>query len=118
MTVVWTDIRDLPNGEFAAVTQSVAEGFISEAQDEISEASFGDRYDQAVKYLAAHLLAVMTGGSASPAGPVVSEAAGRVSRSYAAMVGTPSSLDSLQATSYGRRYMDIRRQMVGGPRVL
>lgn len=118
MTVAWTDIRDMPSGEFAAMTQSVLEGFIDEASAEVSEATYGDRYDQAVKYLAAHLAAVMTAGSTSPSGPVTSETAGRVSRSYAAVVMSPTSADGLIATTYGRRFADIRRQMAGGPRVL
>lgn len=116
MSVLWTDIRDLPSGEFASLSEAAIAPYIAEASREVAESVYGDRYDDAVKYLAAHLIAVLTAGSRGTAGPVVSESAGPVSRSYAAPATIVS--EHFAATVYGRRFLDIRRQVAGGPWVL
>jgi hypothetical protein len=116
MTVAWTHIRDLPSGEFAGASQSVIEGYIAEASRQLSEFGWGDFYDEGIKYLAAHLLAVMKAGSKGSAGPVTSERAGPVARSYAA--AEMSSTEALSATTYGRRFMELRHMVAGCPRVL
>lgn len=113
----WEDIRDLPSGEFATVDQSAIERVLSEATREVSRSAYGDRYDDAVLYLAAHLLAAQRKGSTGASGPVTMESAGPVSRQYAS-VGLQGSDDALLATFYGRRFRDIRLQCVGGPRVI
>ena len=116
MTLAWTDIRDLPSGEFASLSESSISPSILEAEREVNESAFGDRYDDALKYLAAHLLAAMRQGSQGASGAVVSETVGPISRSYGAAAITSS--DALESTSYGRRYVEIRRQCAGGPQVL
>lgn len=117
MALVWSDIRDLPSGEFSEVSQEAIERAIAEAERELPRSVYGDRYDDAHLYLAAHLLAVQVKGSSSGGGPVVMESAGPVSRQYAqlTMQGDDS---TLLATAYGRRFRDIRQQCAGVPRVL
>jgi len=110
------DIRALPSGEFAQLVDGSIQPFIDEAAREVSADVFGTIYEDAVKYLAAHLLAGIMSGSKGAAGPVISETAGPLSRSFSAPV--VSATDSLQSTAYGRRYLDLRRQVAGGPQVL
>lgn len=116
MTLAWTDIRDLPSGEFSSLSESAISPFMLESEREVNESVFGDRYDDALKYLAAHLLAVGRKGSEGASGAVVSETVGPISRSYGAAAITSS--DALDSTAYGRRYAEIRRQCAGGPQVL
>jgi hypothetical protein len=117
MTVSWTDIRDLPSGEFSTVAQSAIERVLAEAAREVSASAYGDRYDDAVLYLTAHLLAGQKKGSAGAAGPVTMEIAGPVTRQYSQMA-LQGGDEALLSTSYGRRFRDIRHQCVSGPRVL
>lgn len=117
MAVSVSDIKALPSGEFASLTDGAIQPFIDEAVREINASVFGTRYDDAVKYLAAHLLASVRDGSKSASGAVISETAGPISRSYAAPMATAST-DELSSTTYGRRYADIRHQCAGGPQVL
>lgn len=116
MSISWTDIRDLPSGEFATIGQSAIQAALDEASREASASVFGARYDDAVKYLAAHLLACLRGGSRGMvSGAVVSETVGPISRSFGGSSVMAPSVDSLGSTSYGRRFQDIRRQVAGGP---
>lgn len=117
MTVAWTDIRDLPSGEFASLTQPVVESYIAEALRELDAAVFGERLDDATKYLAAHLLSLSRSGSVGPSGPMIAEHVGPVGRTYAVPMDG-SSKSTLSTTAYGRRYADIRRQVAGGPWVM
>jgi hypothetical protein len=117
LVVSTSTIKELPSGEFASLTDGAIQPFIDEATREINATVFGARYDDAVKYLAAHLLTTMRGGSKSASGAVISETAGPLSRSYAAPSATVTT-DELSSTTYGRRYADIRRQCAGGPQVL
>jgi len=116
MSVSWTDIRDMPSGEFASMAESAVQSAIDEAVREVSQSVFGTRYDDGVKYLAAHLLAVMKQGGNAPSGPVLAEHVGAIGRSYAIPAGITA--ESLAMTIYGRRYLEIRQQVAGGPRVL
>lgn len=110
------DIQALPSGEFASVADPIVQTFIDEAGREIDATAFGDRYDDAVTYLAAHLLAAAIAGSSGASGPVTSVTAGALSKQYA----TPYMMDgdALMITSYGRRYKQIRHACVGGPQAL
>lgn len=113
MSVTASDIQDLPSGEFASIANNVVEVYIAEAEREISQAAFGNRADDAVKYLAAHLLAVAKGGSSAPATGVTMVTVGPLTKQYG-QPGAMSKTDSLESTSYGRRYIEIRHQCVGG----
>jgi len=116
VAVTASDVKSLPSGEFAAVADAVVEGFIAEAQRDISSTAWGTRYDDGVLYLSAHLLAVIMGGGVGVSGPVVSETAGPVSRSYAGPIGLAA--ESLATTVYGRRYLQILHTLGLGPVVL
>lgn len=96
------------------------------AEQMATEAVWGNVYDQAVAYLAAHLLTSWSpaagsgSGSAagSAAGPVTSESAGDVSRSYgnstSGVTGLGLSDALLATTSHGRNYLGLRRTRAAG----
>lgn len=70
-------------------------------------------------YLAAHLakMSSATGAAASAAGPVTSESAGGIRRSYGFVAQTSSS--SLDLTRYGKQYLEIlNHTMAHGPMVI
>lgn len=110
MAVVWTDIRDLPSGEFSTLTQGQIDPFIARAKRRVNEGHWGDQYDDGVMYMTAHLLALSRRPS-SAAGVVVSETVGSMSRSYAA----PTSGDLMQSTSYGQVFADLSRDLISTP---
>lgn len=82
--------------------------YIELAAQRLSAAMWGDYFQQGVAYLAAHLatLADREGGAA---GPVQSEQAGQVSRSY----GVPQNVQNYRSTAYGEEFLALRRQVPG-----
>jgi len=118
VTIAPADIQALPSGEFAALADAVIQPFIDEAVREVNTDVFGDRTDDATKYLAAHLLACMIDGSRGAAGPIVQERAGPLGRMYAIPNRGTDGSTTLGATTYGRRYMELQRLVAGGPRAL
>lgn len=97
--------------EFGAETDGRIELFITFAENSISAAVWGTLTDQAVSYLAAHMLARANAGGAA-GGPVVSEKVGDLARSYGQVGGKTSDyLGELGLTSYGIEYARLRRQI-------
>jgi hypothetical protein len=86
-------------------SQSDLETAISLAEKRVSVGVWGDRYRQAVAYLAAHYLAVADKGN-NP-GPVTSEKAGSVSVSY----GYSQQSSGLESTSYGQQFLELRDEL-------
>lgn len=117
MAVTPNDIQSLPSADFVGVDAGIIQRHLDEAAREVNPSVFGERTDDAVLYLTAHLVAVMMQGAEGPTGPVVSEQAGPVSRTFAAR-GHSNTGSDLEATAYGRRYQAICSQVAGGPRVL
>lgn len=76
----------------------------------LSRDAFGTRYEEAQRYLAAHLLTLAAQQSAmSPLGAVTSQSVGGVSISFGSPRGGTNRLDS---TKYGQRYNDLLRSSV------
>ncbi len=118
MTVLWTDIRDLPSGEFSSLSQTVIENSLTEANLLVNADFFGDLYDTAIKYMTAHLLvkAVQPSGSSAPAGPVTSVQQGPMRVDYATSSTTTSIFDT---TVYGQQYKMLVKSLVWkGPRAV
>lgn len=92
----------------AAVDDPVAwEAAIADAQLQVSQASWGDRYELGVIYLAGHLLLATRPEIEGP-GPIASESVGSISRSYAV---SGSVFHNLMRTSAGREFVRLRRQL-------
>lgn len=86
---------------------------LADVADEVEYTVFGTKQEKAQRYLAAHYLTLlMPDNSRNPAtaGPITSETAGKVSRSYGlAQVKGQNRYDE---TSYGRVFNLMRRGIV------
>lgn len=74
----------------------------------VSSGVWGDRYRQGVAYLAAHVLTIAA-REGSGVGPITSEKAGKVSRSY----GFSAQADSggYGSTEYGKQFLQLRSEL-------
>lgn len=102
MAITWTDVLNVapdlstvPNAARAAILDTVFQQLVEDV--------WGNRYDDACAYLAAHYGTVYLRGANGPAGPLASESVGPVSRAYMAF-SPPGSDPTLDSTSYGKEY--------------
>ena len=76
----------------------------------ISAQAFGASYEEAQRYLAAHLLTVAAQEQANtPLGPVTAQSVGGVSVSFGSPTGGTTRYDS---TKYGQRYKQLSRSTI------
>lgn len=94
--------------EFATVSDGDVQAFLDDAALELSVDRWGTLYDRAHALVAAHLLAVARPDLAMPAGPIVSEAVGAVSRSYAVPAAAPSPWST---SRHGLEYLRLLRRL-------
>lgn len=81
----------------------------------VSKSKFGDRYNLAVSYLAAHMLTVSTrDGGGSVTGAVKSRKEGDLSVTYG---GNDALSSDLSSTSYGQEYKRLIKENIFGPMV-
>lgn len=100
--------------EFACLDDAVVTRWLDEAARSLNTTQWGGKYDDAHSYLTAHLIATFEAsrlGTGEPgAGPVTSEAEGKVSLSVSPLVIAESfRKDSMGGTKYGRRYRELLR---------
>lgn len=79
---------------------------LAQAVNRTNTIAWGSKADDATLYLAAHIATIMKNGSATPAGPVTSEAVGSVSRSYG--VSLVAARENYASTVWGRMYLELR----------
>lgn len=102
MATVYTDVQAL-NPAFAALTQDQIDPWIERATRRCNATYFGDLYDDAVCYLAAHLCAVSRLRNAGATGAVSSATVGPLSASFA--VGSSVAVPAqYAATQWGVEY--------------
>lgn len=95
--------------QYESIGDDTLNTYITLAAQRIAPAVFGEVYEQAVAYLAAHML-VMNRDRKGASGPVTSERAGEVARSYGF---SPDYTNSYYgATGYGREFLSLRRSRV------
>lgn len=123
MAVTWTDVRDLPSGEFDTITQADAQFALDLASGQVNEAYWGTRYDKALLMLAAHFALLFSrGGTSVPTGPLISRTAGPFTEAFAS--GSSLIYNSrYDSTTYGQiyqmlvnsqRYLTMRMSPRGG----
>lgn len=98
--------------EFDSVTDARIDLFIADAVVELEESSWGTRYDIALSYLTAHLLALANetaSGNTGGIGPVASASADGLSVSYSRPTYSSTTSAYWESTSYGREFMRIKR---------
>ncbi len=100
----------------------VSDGYIQCVLDDEAACIVGDIWGglrrRAEALVAAHIVSRQMQGSNGPAGPVVSESAGGLSRSYASPGGLSRSDSEWGTTSYGKRYLTMRSTLPTSPQVL
>ena len=101
--------------EFASETNKRINFFIGMAERRISREHFGDKADDAVCLMAAHLLTMADRAGAG--GAITGEKVGDLSTNYASQ-SSKDGKGSLNATSYGQMYSDLEKSCRLGPRVL
>ncbi len=107
MAVVYTDIQELAP-EFSALSQARIDPFIRRASLRTDVGFWGPLYNDAVLYLAAHLLAMAEPPSDKVGGSITSETAGPLSRSRGAVLysGIPG---EYAGSAWGREYYSLLR---------
>ena len=101
--------------EFKSVPGKKIDIYLTNASRRIDQDAWGDCYEEATAYLAAHLL--VSGGGAggaggAVAGPITSQSVGDLSRSYG-QVNVGSAGDETYATTkYGQMYLELRRECI------
>lgn len=105
--ITWTDVVDVAPA-LSTVDADAQTMILAYVNAELDVVMFGGEAAPKTKlarvYLAAHLGTLSRpGASATAAGPVVSESAGGLSRSYANMVSSTSSA-GLERTTFGTMY--------------
>lgn len=91
--------------EFQSVDNGVVTRFINKAELRVNRTEWGNKADDGVGYLAAHLLKRMQQGDGAAAGPVSSERVGDINVSYG--VSEDFKDRELASTVYGRQYLDL-----------
>lgn len=119
MSVSPSDVKDIAP-ELAGVSDARVTRFINRAKLSVNEDVFGDTYDLAVTYLAAHMLAVSpeTSGGGAVSQIVTSEKVGDLSRTYQESNSSIVEPTSLSRTRYGDEFLRLRRACVISPVVI
>lgn len=117
--IAWSDVVDFAAelSTFDTEGQTVILAYVNGVPD---PANFGGESAATLKLvriaLAAHIATLSKQGASGGAGPVTSETAGALSRSYGAIQGADALLD---ATPYGRLYRELlNRSPARAPLVL
>lgn len=109
--VSWSDVTDL-DPSLATVAVATQNAILADAVLLLSPTAFGDRYDLAVKYFAAHSGALIVRGGSATVGVVVSESLGSASRSYASPPTASSNFAEFGSTIWGQRFLFLLRTIV------
>lgn len=103
--------------EYTSVADERIQLFLDDAIAELCESAWGDRYETAVYYLAAHFLALALAteaGNPSGLSPVTSAGADGLSTSFGRFTYTSVSQAYWESTSYGREFMRMKRTAFAG----
>jgi hypothetical protein len=114
----WVDVV-LVDANLATVPVPVQSRILTEVRDTLSADGTGVRYDLLSKYLAAHsglvyLRSAAGGLSGGVSGPVSSESADGVSRTYGVSVGggaTDAGRAALDSTPWGREFLRLLQML-------
>lgn len=101
------ELIDDISGEFSSYSIVQLTPYIAETRLNVNEGFWVERYDLAVKLMAAHnILSAKAGGANAGAGPVASKSAGELSISYATS-NNQAYTGLYSTTGWGRRYAEL-----------
>lgn len=107
--------------EFASVDDARIQLFIDDATNILNEAYWSVKYDLGLSYLAAHMLALgekSSGGATGSNGLVASRSVDGASVSYTNATPENSGDAYYMSTTYGQRYIALRRTLQGAAIVI
>ena len=109
--------------ETSGVADVTLSSFITQATLRLDSTQWGSCYEQAVCYMAGHLLCLSPSNPRRPsssthAGPVASESTGGLSRSYATPSTGRTGDAMLAITDPGREFLALRDQVVIGATII
>lgn len=108
MAVTAQDIRD-HFAEFSALSDAVINRWKEQAERRVNLTQWGEKADDAILWLTAHLLKITTAldaGLTAPAGPLSSQKVGDLAATYKIPDGMSQTF--LASTSYGQYYLTLR----------
>lgn len=116
-------VNDVRNCDYTGELDCVSDDQIAcvlahEVPCYVNRDQFCDCADKAEALVAAHIIALGLRGSSSPQGPVTSESAGGLSRSYGTVGTASGSAGFWQSTTFGQRYWAIASSRITSPIVL
>lgn len=107
--ITWEDVLAVAP-ELTTTTDPARVIFLSYANNALAVSEWGGEASPTLKlarcYLAAHQAASSVAGATGAVGPVTSESAGGLSRSYAS---TPASSSEMGSTRYGQSWVELAR---------
>lgn len=118
-----------PEFEALGISDATMQVFLDDAIAHLDENAWGECYERAVYYYAAHALTMNQrrteavtggglGGASGSSGPVTSASADGLSVSYAAPKASDGDGDDwYRQTSYGQEYLNLRGECISGARV-
>lgn len=111
------DLLDFVAPEFEDLADAVKDQAISFAGQRISAEAFGRLYQQAIAYLAAHILASARGDAAEAGvgGTVTMVRTGDLQIQGESLSGFEGADASLGSTPYGQQYLELKNKIPGGP---
>lgn len=107
---VLNDLIDVPDGFIQCVLDDEAACIIGDL--------WGEKRVSGESLVAGHIALEALEGSGGPSGPVVSESAGGLSRSYASPGGLSRGDGQWSTTTFGLRYLRLRATLGSSPAVL
>lgn len=117
MAITASDIRE-HFAEFENLSDAKIDRWLAQAERRINTTQWGEKADDGLLWLTAHLLKIQcdiataaSGGTGSPSGPVSSKKVGDLSVTYSAPVFTTfrKATDRfLASTTYGQYYLDLK----------
>ena len=108
MAVTAKDIKDC-FGEFAGTSDQLVDKFRLQAERRINLTQWGEKADDAILWLTAHLLKIeqqIRGGGIAASGPVQSKKVGDLAVSY--KIPDSMAKSFLASTTYGQYYLDLK----------
>jgi len=121
MTAIAT-VDSVRNRDLLNELIDVSDGFIQCVLDDEAACLVGDLWGTlratGEALAAGHIALQALEGSGGPSGPVVSESAGGLSRSYAAPGGLSRSDSEWATTTFGQRFLRLRATLPASPAVL
>lgn len=110
--ITWADVLKIAPELSGKLPTATTDQIVEDVLLLLVETSWGRLYDLACKYLIAHIVSQIARGAFGPAGAVVGESVGGISRQYAANspMGTHTDYDQ---TPYGKRYKQFLLTLPG-----